>query len=181
MEVANNETCGHRPFVLVLIGIPGSGKSHFASRLEAESNEQIVRVNQDTLGSLKRCITVARAALQVVDTPGKKTTSVVIDRCNFNNQQRQTWIDLANEMTVDCECVIFDYATDACITRCQQRTNHETIHPSDAVKVVSMMAKLFRPPTSGEKYKRLSRVTSFQEADALADRYLARVRQHDLG
>ena len=78
MEVANNETCGHRPFVLLLIGIPGSGKSHFASRLEAESNEQIVRVNQDTLGSLKRCITVARAALQVVDTPGKKTTSIVM-------------------------------------------------------------------------------------------------------
>ena len=127
---------------------------------------------------------MARAALQVVDTPGKKTTSVVIDRCNFNNQQRQLWIELAHEMKLDCECVIFDYATDACITRCQQRTrtNHETIHhPSDAVKVVSMMAKLFRPPTSGEKYKLLSRVTSFQEADALADRYLARVRQHDLG
>ena len=71
-----------RSFVLILIGIPGSLKSHFASRLEAESsNGQFVRVNQDTLGSLKRCITVARASLQVVVTPPAI--------CNFNNQQRQ--------------------------------------------------------------------------------------------
>jgi predicted kinase len=188
MEDANNRTSNvEHPFVLILIGIPGSGKSHFASRLETESNGQFVRVNQDTLGSLKRCITVARASLQqvVVDTPpgGKTmTTSVVIDRCNFNNQQRQIWIDLANEMQVDCECIIFDYDTDVCITRCQQRTNHETIHPSDAIKVVSKMAKLFRPPTrsGGERYKRISRVTSFHEANVLADRYLARVTSSTL-
>lgn len=161
----------HRPFVLLLIGIPGSGKSYFASRLVAESNGHFVRVNQDTLGSRQRCINVAREALQAVDSPGKRT-SVIIDRCNFNYEQRQIWIDLANEMKVDCECIIFDYATDVCITRCQQRTNHETIHPSIAVKVVSNMAKLFRLPTSREKYKCLSRVTSFHEANVLADRYL---------
>ena len=141
-----------------------------------------MRVNQDTFG----CITVARASLQVVDTPpgGKTmTTSVVIDRCNFNNQQRQAWIDLATEMNVDCECIIFDYDTDVCITRCQQRANHEIISP----KV--MQLRLCRRwlnysdlphGVEGKDINIFLRVTSFHEANVLADRYLARVTSSTL-
>ena len=54
---------GHRPFVLVLVGIPGSGKSHFAERLANAGPERFVRVSQDVLGTRKKCEARARRAL----------------------------------------------------------------------------------------------------------------------
>ena len=39
------------PFVLVLVGLPGSGKSNFASRLET-ADPRFVRVNQDVVSEV---------------------------------------------------------------------------------------------------------------------------------
>ena len=39
------------PFVLVLVGLPGSGKSYFASRLET-AEPRFVRVNQDVVSEV---------------------------------------------------------------------------------------------------------------------------------
>lgn len=166
-----------RPFVLILVGIPGSGKSVFASRLETSMPAKFVRVNQDSLKTRKKCESAARKAL----AEGKVA---VIDRCNFNLDQRKTWVDLANNANVHCECIVFDYQNAVCITRCQQRRGHETLHPSKAAGVVSLVAKQFRPPiprqrnggevqcSGGEQFRRLERVTSFIMADDLAERYL---------
>jgi predicted kinase len=172
-------TPSSRPFMLLLVGIPGSGKSHFASRLETESTYgtrrsqssgtgtmRFVRVNQDALGSRQRCVDVARTALSMGGT------SVVIDRCNFDVDQRRTWIELAREMNVDVECVIFVYGRDVCIERCRNRRGHETIHPSDAARIVSKMAGNFRPPIPQERFRRVTRVTSFRMSDDLVDHYL---------
>eukprot|EP00571_Detonula_confervacea_P008530 CAMPEP_0172315962 /NCGR_PEP_ID=MMETSP1058-20130122/26807_1 /TAXON_ID=83371 /ORGANISM="Detonula confervacea, Strain CCMP 353" /LENGTH=220 /DNA_ID=CAMNT_0013030171 /DNA_START=43 /DNA_END=705 /DNA_ORIENTATION=+ len=164
-----------RPFVLVLVGIPGSGKSNFASRLEKSS--MFLRINQDSLGTRRKCEALARRAL----AEGKVA---VIDRCNFDLEQRSTWIAIAREKGVHCECIIFDYDKDVCITRCKQRKGHETLHPSKAPGVVSLLAKKFRPPVSrgrnggnvqclgGEAFRRLERVSSFNMADNLAESYL---------
>ena len=211
---------GHprRPLVLLLVGIPGSGKSHFASRLEAESSNHhhggssssshgmgrrrttarlFVRVNQDALGSRRRCEDVARSALAGGGGNDDDASSVVviIDRCNFDADQRRTWIDMAHEMEADVECVIFDYDRDVCIERCQRRRGHETIRPSEAAMIVSRMAGSFRPPVplppppsrdyddedgsgvrcrGGERFRRLSRVSSFRTSDDLVEYYLGR-------
>ena len=203
-----------RPLVLLLVGIPGSGKSHFASRLEAESSDHhhggsssshgmgrrttarlFVRVNQDALGSRRRCEDVARSALAGGGggSNGASSVAVVIDRCNFDADQRRTWIDMAHEMEADVECVIFDYDRDVCIERCRRRRGHETIRPSEAATIVSRMAGSFRPPVplppppsrdyddedgsgvrcrGGERFRRLSRVSSFRTSDDLVEYYL---------
>ena len=42
-------------------------------------------------------------------------------------------INIAKEKGVHCECVVFLTGDkDVCISRCQQRTGHETLHPSKA-------------------------------------------------
>ena len=80
-----------------------------------------------------------------------------------------------------CECVVFAAAPAACIARCQQRPRHETVAPREAARVVSTMARQFRPPApaghggaGGERFQRLERVTSFRMADTLVERYLGR-------
>eukprot|EP00585_Thalassiosira_rotula_P007483 CAMPEP_0196143058 /NCGR_PEP_ID=MMETSP0910-20130528/12594_1 /TAXON_ID=49265 /ORGANISM="Thalassiosira rotula, Strain GSO102" /LENGTH=213 /DNA_ID=CAMNT_0041404451 /DNA_START=160 /DNA_END=801 /DNA_ORIENTATION=- len=170
-----------KPFVLILVGIPGSGKSHFASRLESSMPGTFLRVNQDSLGTRRKCEALARRAL----AEGKVA---VIDRCNFDSDQRKTWIDIAEKGSVHCDCIVFDFEKDICVTRCQKRRGHETVHPSKAAGVVSMMARQFRPPvpcgrnngghvecSGGERFRRFERVCSFNMADNLVDSYLGRV------
>ena len=42
-------------------------------------------------------------------------------------------INIANEKGVNAHCIVFLTGDkDICISRCQQRTGHETLHPSKA-------------------------------------------------
>ena len=104
-------------------------------------------------------------------------------------KQRKTWIHIANEMGVQCECIIFNVDKEECIRRCQARIGHETVQPDEAARVVSTMAKNFRPPampktkgqpvvtcSGGERFRRLESVTSLKKADDLLDSYLGRIR-----
>ena len=74
---------GTVPLLLVLVGIPGSGKSTFVQELLTSSPPDLEwsRVSQDVLGTRKRCIRAAQDAL----IEGRH---VAIDRCNFDQEQR---------------------------------------------------------------------------------------------
>ncbi len=177
VEGYGNESV-RRPFILLLVGIPGSGKSHFASGLEKKSRK-FVRINQDLLGDRRACEDLARRVL----ADGK---IAVIDRCNFDLSQREVWMKIACEKRVQCECIVFTHNRDECIRRCQLRRGHETVRPDDAIRVVSRISSIFRPPiplrdvirrgqlqcSGGERYRRLEFIYSFEQADALADSYL---------
>ena len=147
--------------------LPGSGKSHFSTQLESSFPEKFVRVNQDTLKTRVKCENACRNAL----ARGKVA---IIDRCNFDLAQRAVWLKIAKQADVQCECVVFQYDKDECITRCQQRKGHESLHPSKAVGVISLVAKQYRPPQRGrgECFQRIEYVSSFRMADNLAISYL---------
>ena len=150
--------------ILVLVGLPGSGKSYFASKLEKESFSQYVRVNQDSLGTRKKCETACRQALSM----GK---SVIIDRCNFNKQQREHWLRFG----VPCECIVFNYEKEECIRRCKERKNHETVNARNAAVVVRGMAKEYRPPLPhSPQYQRHVTINSFRKSDEIVQSYLDR-------
>ncbi|KAL6764604.1 hypothetical protein V8C86DRAFT_2473181, partial [Haematococcus lacustris] len=76
-----------RQKVLVLVGVPGSGKSTIAQELREAG---WVVVNQDVLGSRRSCEAAFDEALQA----GR---NVVVDRCNFDEAQRSTWVQLSLE------------------------------------------------------------------------------------
>merc|ERR1740139_527170 len=97
--------------MLLLVGLPGSGKSTFAEKLQSAKPERYFRVNQDALKTRKKCESACRRALQEGKVP-------IIDQCNFDAQQRQYFLDIASlhssegmgEETggVPVECVVFD-------------------------------------------------------------------------
>ena len=53
-----------RQLLVVLVGMPGSGKSTFAEELISQHPECWRRISQDVLGSRQRCIQRAKAALK---------------------------------------------------------------------------------------------------------------------
>lgn len=80
---------GSAQLLVVLVGIPGSGKSTFARKLMdgAPAGREWKRVSQDVLGSRGKCVSAAETAL-------RRGAHVVIDRCNFDVSQRRHWLEL---------------------------------------------------------------------------------------
>ncbi len=84
---------GVAPVVVILVGVPGSGKSTFCARLIAKGNTTWVRVNQDSIsngrrGSKQQCLAAARNAVLAGH-------SCILDRCHQDAQQRTDFIKLA--------------------------------------------------------------------------------------
>ena len=92
--------CG--PEIRLLFGPPASGKSSACARRFPHH----VRINQDTLGSLDKCLSSARHALKMDDSGGgaaaggEVRAGVVVDNTNLDESTRAKWRDLGKEMQV---------------------------------------------------------------------------------
>lgn len=141
------------PRILVLAGWVASGKSSFAKEL-AKWNTNFIHISQDALGTRKACEQLARKSL----TEGK---SIIIDRQNFDQKQRKTWIQLASDFTnsnVPLECDLIEFATpyEECARRLQQRTHHETIHSiNQGIGILKLVSsKQWKSPHISEGFNR---------------------------
>ncbi len=98
---------GAAPVVVILVGVPGSGKSTFCARLIAKGNTTWVRVNQDSIsngrrGSKQQCLAAARNAVLAGH-------SCILDRCHQDAQQRSDFIKLA--AALHCEVCVNMHST----------------------------------------------------------------------
>jgi len=81
------------PRLLVLIGLPGSGKTTFAQRVFASLGpEQSARVSQDVEGSVE----LVRARVTRAFQSGARL--VMVDRTNITRAQRRQWTMLAKQL-----------------------------------------------------------------------------------
>jgi predicted kinase len=87
-EVLDDDFC-----LLILSGLPGSGKSTIATQLEKNG---WIRVNQDDLGSSDECKKALEKAL-------KHKRSAILDRCNAHSKDRKMWINEAKKYTNNVE------------------------------------------------------------------------------
>ena len=149
-----------QPLVVVLVGMPGSGKSTFCAALESELAEQRakahrlpagqwvgpVRVSQDDLGGRKPCVALAEAALGLGH-------SLLIDRCNFDSDQRAHWLKLRRgPSTPPPLLVAINFRTPSAV--CKQRVNARVAHPTlgpgrASMQVIDRFQQLLKWPTQG--------------------------------
>ena len=132
--------------MVVLVGIPGSGKSFVAEQLREKG---WVIVSQDELGNRKECEKQAARALQ-------QGRSVLIDRTNFDNQQRSHWLRIADSHSVAATAVYLDVDIDTCKARVMSRSGHPTLKPSpDSMKIVDRVLGDLQIPTEDEGFRRV--------------------------
>ena len=88
--------------IVLLVGPPAAGKSTLARQFVKQLG--YVHVNRDTVGTMDKCVHMARVALSGSDSGGSSSNSskrsVVIDNTNLTPAVRGTWIRLANELHV---------------------------------------------------------------------------------
>lgn len=97
----------YEPFMVLLVGLPGSGKSTFAQSLVASTPNKFCRINQDELKTRPKCERRLKQVLSASPSLPSQSESQseskqqrlcpIIDRCNFDTKQRSTWYQLAKE------------------------------------------------------------------------------------
>uniref|UniRef100_A0A7S2DN27 Uncharacterized protein n=1 Tax=Octactis speculum TaxID=3111310 RepID=A0A7S2DN27_9STRA len=91
---------------------------------------------------------------------------VVLDRCNATVADRAKWLQLA--MTpADATAVHFTAGADVCKQRVMNRVDHPTIPFGTGERIVDTWNRQFVAPTEGEGFRRVIRVSSISEANAL--------------
>eukprot|EP01031_Cornospumella_fuschlensis_P028545 gene28545-34457_t len=156
--------------VLVLCGIPGSGKSTFSKGLcekcdwyasENAAKRHWRSFNQDALGS-------RNAVYREADSALRQGFNIIIDRCNFDLEQRAHWIRLANgwRNTVAIALVMPNH-TDLQV--CEERAFNrvDDIHDplTDWHAVCSGMARSYLPPTRREGFAYVVECVTSQELE----------------
>eukprot|EP00439_Symbiodinium_sp_Y106_P078459 s1099_g17.t1 len=145
------------PVVLMLVGLPGCGKSSFAERLgpPAGSEDRVGmpwrRVCQDLLRSKEACVRAASSCLS-------QGISVIIDRTNINAEQRAPWVSLAAAQGAVCHALVFDVPLEECCRRAQAREQHEGGLRGGSVRLVVSKLNKTLQPVSGDEPKGFARI-----------------------
>lgn len=144
--------------LVMLVGLPGSGKSWFSESLITRDPANWHRISQDESGSRDICESeIGRAPIK-----GKQ---VLLDRCNMAPADRKVWLNLASNWCLSPVCVWFDYSRELCTFRAQMRPGHPTLPPGGRVRnAMEQMQKAFEQPTLQEGFSAVIVVRSIAAA-----------------
>ncbi|KAJ3020487.1 UNVERIFIED_CONTAM: hypothetical protein HDU68_010158 [Siphonaria sp. JEL0065] len=165
------------PLVMVLCGLPGSGKSWFTETLTKESKKW-VSVSQDSLGSKDACERLAGTLAKTLGNP----TCIVIDKCNPTATERGDWLKLMG-LPKNAVLVHFDAGKDVCIERAAWRLNHPTVRSNAAKGVVSSFAAKFETPSRTKDHKgfqAIYTVSSFADSITLLNHFGIKISSETL-
>lgn len=149
-------------FVVVLVGLPGSGKTTIAKMYNS-----LVRVSQDDMGSKDAVVAAFKEALS-------KGQSVIVDRTNIDRRQRKLWVGLAKEAGVtDIRCIFVDVPEYDCINRAAKRVGHptlpETISLDKLTSVVVGFNKSLELPSLEEGFTSIYRFQPQEGEDSVRE------------
>lgn len=102
--------------LIVICGPPGSGKSTVSKRF---SDIGYVYINQDDQGKEEH--------LKQFYIAINSNRDVIVDRMNFNKQQRSRYINIAKQKNYNVEIIVLHESYDTCYERMLKRENHPTI------------------------------------------------------
>ena len=135
--------------VVVLVGMPGSGKSTLSQRFR---DRGWLIVSQDELGDRRKCENAVHVALQ----NGER---VVVDRTNIDASQRAHWLRIARENRLPPAAVVA-VLLEVHVQTAKDRVMHRAQHPTlkaerSSMGIIDGFARDLVRPTEGEGFGRV--------------------------
>lgn len=148
VSVTNTRIGESPPQLVILIGLPGSGKTSFYRSRFASTH---VHVSKDLMRNRHD-----RQAhqLALIDAALASGQPVVVDNVNATVADRATLIEAARKRSARIVAYHLDVAAAECLQRNRNRTGRERV-PAVAIHTA---AKRFQPPSVAEGFDELSRV-----------------------
>jgi predicted kinase len=162
------------PSCIVLMGIPGSGKSSFANHLVSLNSWLVPRnwehVNQDECGSSSDFWSRLQSCAR------DKNKRIIVDRCNVKKSDRNQVIEAlmlgkSIKGSKDVTLIFFDISKEICYERISNRKDHPTISITKAKtkgeKIISSFSQQLEKPSKDEGFGVIHNITSEEEAHNL--------------
>jgi predicted kinase len=142
--------------VIVLVGVPGSGKSTWAAaqgwtvlssdemRLVLSDDETNQGIHGKVFGAMRHLL---KSRLEIGASP------TVIDATNLRRKDRKQWVKVAQKYGAAVEAVYFEVPLEVALERNRMRTR---VVPED---VIRMMHGWTQPPTAAEGFSRVETIS----------------------
>ncbi|XP_058130643.1 uncharacterized protein F21D5.5 [Anopheles ziemanni] len=152
--------------VIIMIGFPGSGKSHFVHQHLASKGYEII--NRDTLGSWQKCVTAMDAAIQ-------RGKSVVVDNMNPDVESRKRYVQVALRAKIPVRCFLMDVSYKHARHNNAFRELTDRSHSTVSDMVFNFYKSKFQEPKVEEGYKEIVKVQFVPKFTASTDEQLYRM------
>lgn len=131
------------PRLIALVGPPGSGKTTYRQKLiDKNINGNYLYLNQDEQG---------KHHLDLLEAGIEDKLDIIVDRMNFNKEQRERYLKPAREAGYTSEIFVIHENKKTCMDRMLKREGHPTIKTEkDASSALNMFFKLYERPTEDE-------------------------------
>ncbi|XP_066602863.1 uncharacterized protein F21D5.5 [Prorops nasuta] len=140
----NSPITSNEQEVIIMVGCPGSGKSHFA-KIHLKSYEH---VNRDTLGNWKKCVVAMEQHL-------KNKKSVVVDNTNPDPATRKTSIDIIKKYNVPVRCFVMTTSLDHIKHNVKFRHLTDPTHSEIHDVIIHSFMKNYVAPSLDEGFKEI--------------------------
>ena len=157
---------GIKPHVIMLVGLPCSGKSTLSEHLQKQIPENIIRLNQDEMGR-------GQYYKKLISTSEKISKSnskfMLIDKCNTTTEERKFIIDLSKKYKLKSLCLWLDISIDELMLRAKQRKDHPVLSAGKTADVIKEKNKKLEIPDIKEGFTEIIHIRDEAELNMLLE------------